>query len=57
MQHHLNFITNNLKITIMKTSENGVAKLQELSISEMKQINGGGYMIVIIDGKKVVIEI
>jgi bacteriocin-like protein len=41
----------------MKTSENGVAKLQELSISEMKQINGGGYMIVIIDGKKVVIEI
>lgn len=41
----------------MKTSENGAAHLQELSLVEMKTINGGRSITVIIDGKSIVIEL
>ena len=41
----------------MKTLENGAAKLQELSLSELKTINGGTYVTIIINGQPVKIEI
>ncbi|MFZ4455123.1 MAG: hypothetical protein ACOYOT_02780 [Bacteroidales bacterium] len=34
----------------MKTLENGVAKLQDLSLAEMKNINGGVWVTVVING-------
>ena len=48
----INFIYNQNKLTIMKAMKNESAKMQEMTFAEMKEINGGQWITVIIDGKK-----